>query len=146
MIKILYTTYYSNLKQLPDNSIKITVSRYPPIRPSKYPNIKHCKGLAPTIGLYRDYIKHSSIDWETFKERYYNQMENNRITQKYLNLIHEHVALKKNDIILICYEKNFNKCHRSLIAKKIDVPWSKKYEKYEENKKQMSIEEECKNG
>jgi hypothetical protein len=71
----------------------------------------------PELGVdynFRQELK-SSHDYETYFKRYSEYLENNKSLLDFL------AGLSKNNIIcLMCYEKDFNYCHRSVLADKLE--------------------------
>lgn len=122
---MIYTTYLSKLKDIPDNAIKVCISRKPPAKETleKY-NCMHALSLAPTQWILNKYKEHG--DFEKFKKSFIRErevitVEENAEIAKILRLC------KENDVYLICYEKDHTKCHRSIVAelisKKLNIPW-----------------------
>lgn len=111
-MNILYTTYLSKMKHLPEGTMTAVIMRIPPMSIQKLDNVFHCPQLSPTVETLKAYK--ATGDWETFKERFREQMYTHKETMEYLNLLME--ALNYNDVALVCCEKNDAECHRSLIA------------------------------
>lgn len=111
-MNILYTTYLSKMKHLPEGTMTAIIMRMPPMSIQKMENVFHCPELAPTVATLKAYK--ATGDWETFKEKFKEQMYTNEETMNYINLLME--ALDHNDVAIVCCEKNDAECHRSLIA------------------------------
>lgn len=119
---MLYTSYLANINKLPKDSIKLIVTRYPPkdLNVLKYNKLHLVRELSPEGDLLNNYNKTNKTneDWKEFVLKFNNQLSNDLNMQ--LNIQKIIRGLQKNiDIILICYEKNYNQCHRKLIAEYI---------------------------
>ena len=114
---MIYTTYLSNLKNLPNNekTKKYLITRWKPrntIDLKKY-NLEWAPNLAPTeltLSKYTD----GSINWKEFRERFINESFDNRL---FVDGLSEIIELNNEgyDIFLICYEKDDKVCHRSIL-------------------------------
>ena len=58
---------------------------------------------------YRD----GKIKWETFVEKFLEELENSPDSMKIIDELHE--KSKNEDITLLCYEKSGKPCHRHLV-------------------------------
>lgn len=108
----LYTTYLSNMKKIPEGARVAIIMRMPPASILKMENTIHVEQLSPKKEVLFAYKENN--DWNTFVEKFKEQMYNDPETMEYLNLLME--ALEYNDVYLVCCEKDANECHRSLIA------------------------------
>lgn len=108
----LYTTYLSKMKDLPEGIVKAVIMRIPPMSIKTIPNTIHIPQLSPNLDILKEYKQ--SNDFNTFSDNFNEQLINDKETVKYLNLLIE--ALEYNDVALICCEKDYNICHRTLIA------------------------------
>lgn len=114
---MIYTTYLSNLKNLPNDekTIKYLVTRWKPrnsIDVKKY-GIQWAPYLAPTeltLSKYKD----GSINWKEYKERFIDESFSNQL---FIDGMNEVIELNNQgfDIFLICYEKDDSMCHRSIL-------------------------------
>ena len=114
---MIYTTYLSNLKNLPtnDKTKKYLITRWKPrntIDVKKY-DLEWAPNLAPTeltLAKYTD----GSIDWAEFRRRFINESFDNKL---FIDGISDIVELNEKgyDIYLICYEKDCSICHRSIL-------------------------------
>lgn len=109
----LYTTYLSNMKNLPQGIVKAIIMRMPPISIQQMKDTVHVPQLSPKIEVLKAYK--ASGDFKDFEEKFNEQMYNDKETMEYLNLLME--GLDHNEVAIICCEKDPNVCHRSLIAK-----------------------------
>jgi uncharacterized protein (DUF488 family) len=105
---IIYTSYFANLKKLPDNVCPISICAK---APSWYTGIQY-KALAPKYGFFMKYK-------ETHDEAYYIEHFNSEVLDK----------LRPNDVVatlrslagdkipcMMCFEKPGDFCHRHLVA------------------------------
>jgi len=116
---MLYTTYLSKMNKLPDNITKLVITRFPPksFDVNKYPNTFIIKELAPHAEILLDYKKDN--DWDKYVERFNHQMERDHIMVIYLDKLYLKLSQGK-DYALVCYEKDYEHCHRYLIAKYLE--------------------------
>jgi uncharacterized protein YeaO (DUF488 family) len=108
----LYTTYLSKMKHLPEGIMTAIIMRIPPMSIQKMENVFHCPELSPTVKTLKAYK--ATGDWDTFVEKFKEQMYTDEETMNYINLLME--GLEHNDVAIVCCEKNNKECHRSLIA------------------------------
>lgn len=108
----LYTTYLAKMKCLPEDMVKAIIMRMPPISIQKIESAVHIPELSPKLEVLQEYKK--TGDWNTFVEKFNEQMYSDKETMEYLNLLMQ--ALEENEVAIICCEKDRNTCHRSLIA------------------------------
>lgn len=112
---MLYTTYFSKMKDIPENAIKLIITRFPPkwINIDSIPNAYIAKGLSPSQELLLKYKENN--DWEWYVENFFEETDYRQDMKRMLHKLRN--TLKNNkDVYLICYEKDHTKCHRSLIG------------------------------
>lgn len=114
---MLYTTYLSNVKNLPDNEdvVKILITRFRPtstFKPEKY-NLIWRPPLAPSEHLFARY-KEGTMSWSEFRETYIEQASTSKEFEKSFYEIKKYIEEGK-DVFLICYEKDDMQCHRSIL-------------------------------
>ncbi len=95
---MLKESYLANMKNLPEDAIKIVVTR-------TARNV-----LSPSWDLLNDY-KQGKIDWISYTERFKNEMNNDRCIAEMRKI---KWMSKSKDVFLICYEKSGH-CHRFLL-------------------------------
>lgn len=88
---------------------------------AKLNNIELAQVLSPVESLVNN-LK-SGGEWEYFKEQYIGQISSNPYAKETINQITHELQQGKN-ICLICYEKDYSRCHRSLLADFISKDWS----------------------
>lgn len=117
--KKIYTSYYTKAAKLDEDDfvfVQISLSS-----PKWFPhNLVKFLSLAPTWDLLNSY-KSGEIEFEEqYDKKYYeilNSLDKNKIIVK-LNWLKE--KTNKN-IVLLCWEKDRNECHRSLLANWLDI-------------------------
>ena len=116
---MLYTTYFHKINQLPNETKKLIITRFPPkwFDISKYPNTYIVKDLAPYAETLLEYKKDNN--WEKYVEKFNLQMQEDKIMDIMLDKLYLKLRQGK-DYALICYEKDYIYCHRYLIAKYLE--------------------------
>lgn len=104
---MIYTSYFANWRNFPAGAEQVSIALFPP---------KGFKGtqlisLAPRVELLNAYKK-KQIDEETFEKVYRELLQTRRITGR---LIADWLE-SDNDVILLCYEKPDEFCHRHIVA------------------------------
>jgi uncharacterized protein YeaO (DUF488 family) len=90
--------------------IKIIITRWPPILSGAIPNLVFMTELAPSATILKEYKV--TNDWNVFAVKFYEEMNLN-MTGILQTLAR---ASKTYDICLLCYEKDYKHCHRTLLA------------------------------
>lgn len=108
---MLYTTYFSKINDIPGEDIKLIITRFPPkwLDYKTIPNTHLIQSLAPSKELLLDYKNNNN--WSNYVKQFKKEMVN---MQHDLNRIEETLKINKN-VYLICYEKDDNFCHRSIL-------------------------------
>lgn len=112
---MIYTTYLSNLKNIPENSIKILITRWRPrntINKEKY-GLLWRPNLAPSE-LTLSQRKDGNLNWQQFRKQYIQESYDNQLFIDGLNEIMDYDDAGK-DVFLICYEKDELECHRIIL-------------------------------
>lgn len=104
----IYTDYYGNYKHWPQDAVPISVSRFPPIG---YKG-KECKVVAPEEWLL-EAMKTGNVSQEFYTKAYIKQLDALGGPRIILGLL-ERISEGK-DIILLCYEKDGDFCHRHIL-------------------------------
>ena len=104
----IYTSYFGNLKNIPSNIVPISICGK---APEWYTGIQY-KKLAPKYGFFIKWKENHDNDYyiQCFKEQVLNCLQINEVINE-LSLLS-----KNNDIVLLCYEKPQDFCHRHLVA------------------------------
>lgn len=108
----VYTTYFANVKNVPDGVHKIFVARHRP--KGEIQDVIYIPDLAPSRELLWRY-KNKEIEFSKFAELYLKELwEPN--SQVLINKIRNNFLNDGKDVCFICYEKDFKECHRFLLA------------------------------
>ncbi len=104
----IYTSYFANLRKIPDNIIPISICRKSP----KWYNGLEYKGLAPSQSLLSAWQREPN-------EKAYREVFNNLLKHLNIQAILFDLSNMSNgkDIVLVCYEHPSKFCHRHLVAK-----------------------------
>lgn len=115
---MLYTTYISRIKDIPDDARKIIIMRFMPksLKDPKY-SLEWMPELAPTDILLNNY-KRGNISFFDFKEEFEEYLEYNKLVQKSVEDIKKDL-LDDKDVYIICCEKNHYECHRRFVREHI---------------------------
>ena len=107
---MVYTSYFGNIKNLPKDAILVSIARWTPkwFKGYKFPE------LAPKVDLLK-WWKNSNQTEEDLK--LYKKIYNGYLGQKSCLMIYTQLisAAKDKDIILLCYERPSEFCHRQLV-------------------------------
>lgn len=121
---MIYTTYLSKLKNIPNNAVKVCISRHVNKDVLDKYNCKHALSLAPSSSLLKAYKEHN--DFDRFEQDF--RKEKSKVTVgENMEILDILKLCKENDVYLICYELDHTKCHRSIvasqIANKLNIKW-----------------------
>ena len=100
----IYTSYFANYRNFTKNQLPIGITRFPP-KSWKGINLSE---LAPSETLLKAFKNHS-IDEYMFKIKYQEELDGINVREKL-----ETIANGK-DVILCCYEKPNDFCHRHIL-------------------------------
>lgn len=106
---MLYSTYISNIKNLTDKqkSQVLNIARY-----FNSKEFNKDFRLCPSQDLLNAY-KTGNLDWDDFVVEFKRQMKQGETLTALREL---YKKAKTEDVILVCYEKDYNMCHRKLIG------------------------------
>ena len=120
---MIYTTYFANLKHLPPNVIPIAISAKVP---DWYTGLRYSK-LAPKY--YNSVLmrwRYSSADYaEYFNQNILNNLNITKVLDELQVMLPEDIKMQmqgpfwRNEdwhVVLICYEKPDDICHRHLVS------------------------------
>lgn len=121
MIEKIYTSYFANLRNMPDDIVPVSICQMPP---AAYNGLKY-KKLAPPSALISAYKKKPNEN--NYILKYNEQVLNNLNQFKVLQELEALVPVGTKQIVLVCYEKPGDFCHRRLVARwfkkiGIDIP------------------------
>lgn len=122
----IYTTYFANIKKLPDNIVPISIALKNPINW----NGKCLKKLAPPWYILKQYMddKDEQAYTRQYKKVVLCQNQSHIVQQLAELACTEEKIIKKSDgmeivkewidkdVALVCYEKPDDFCHRHLVA------------------------------
>lgn len=107
----IYTTYFANLRNVPENSVVVSIAQFPP----RGINIPCFKELAPSPELLSAY-KQGRVDEQGYTSIFMEQLAN----LPNLNQIKAHMAKytagQDKSLVFVCYEGKNKFCHRHLVA------------------------------
>lgn len=106
----IYTSYFAAWRQWPENVFAVGITRFKP----DYWKGFNLENLAPSESLLRRY-RNKEIDEYIFKTKYIRELKDRGLTPQYVRQVLE-TAANGRDIILCCYEKPDEFCHRHLLA------------------------------
>lgn len=123
---MIYTSYFANLKKLPDNIIPISISGK---APDWYKGLQY-KKLAPKYGFFMEWKQNHDNEFyiEHFQKEVLDKLSADKVIEElYLTLSEDqkyfldlcnclHWDNNQLNICLICYEKPTDFCHRHLVA------------------------------
>ena len=104
---MIFTSYYAKLRALPTGIVPVSIALYSP----HWYKGKEYKPLAPTIDILREYK--ASGNSELYETRYAMVLDS---LNCYKVLIDLYAISFENDVVLMCYEKPTDFCHRHLAA------------------------------
>lgn len=105
---IMYTSYFAKLKKMPKEIIPISICGK---APDQYKGLQY-KKLAPKYDFFIKWKQDHDNDYyiEHFNNEVLNLLNPNKVKDDLLGLS------KSNDIVLLCYEKPSDFCHRHLVS------------------------------
>ena len=108
----IYTSYFAKINQLPESIIPISIA-------GKAPSglkILEYKKLAPKWHFFQEWKVNQDNNFyiEHFQKEVLDKLNRNQVLIDLANLSNG------KDIVLICYEKPGNFCHRHLVAEWLD--------------------------
>ena len=109
---MIYTSYYANYRKF-KGMFRVSISR---TAPNNSYDLQLTK-LAPTAELLQKY-KSNTITNDEYTSVYHNQLlrlENDGYIAKFVKALSILQELK-GDVVLLCYEKKGDFCHRHLLA------------------------------
>lgn len=106
----IYTGYFARMKDYPKDVVPIAICAK---TPDWYTGLYYPK-LAPSYDILMAYKNHV-IDWATYTKRFNNEILSYLDAQRVVRALA--ILSGGQDIVLLCYERDENLCHRSLVAK-----------------------------
>lgn len=104
----IQTSYYSNWRNFNKDAIPIAISRYIP----KWYNCIHYQKLAPSESILKTYKETYDIGYyiETYMKETLSRLKSQSV---YRDLL---ILSDNRPVILLCYEKSEDFCHRHLVS------------------------------
>lgn len=118
---MIYTSYFASPKLRNIECTKIGIVAIPP----KWFTGVNLNSLAPSLELlywYKDAIKSHNNLGEIYK--YYTNDYISKLEQLNLTPIVEYFKTFSNDVVLLCYERPKEFCHRHLLATYLNVRYA----------------------
>ena len=112
---MIYTSYFSKLNKLPIDIIPIAICGK---SPDWYNGLQY-KKFAPTYNIFREYKDNGDKELYTkrFNQEVLDKLNVEEVIKDLLTLVGNFKGLNYlPQIILICYEKPTDFCHRHLVA------------------------------
>lgn len=113
----IYTSYYAKIARVKEPAVLIRISTS---KPDWFPKLTiDMKDLYPGWDLVND-IKKGLITWEEYTQRYQeklSRLDKERILDELRTLAERYDPLP---IVLLCYERPTDNCHRHLVADWLD--------------------------
>lgn len=100
---MFYTSYFGNKKNFPQGALICGICRYPP------DGVINLIGLAPQEELLKK-LKSKDIDEFIFSYNYEKQLDDNK------EQIRKFFQEVDKDVVLCCYEKTGDFCHRHILS------------------------------
>lgn len=105
----IYTSYFAMMRHFPENIVPIAICAKPP---SWYDGAVY-KKLAPSYSILMDYKSKPNVD--EYTTRFNTEILNKQNVDA---VIHDLQSLANGkDVVLLCFEKPSDFCHRQLVAK-----------------------------
>ena len=104
---MIYTSYFSKKKEDFENTAYCSIAVYNPRYALNY-ELKNANSIKP-YGVFKKYTG------EEYVEKYIERLERVGVDRIYDDLIS--AQGDKENLVLMCYEKDQNDCHRSMFAK-----------------------------
>ena len=105
----IYTSYFAQLKNLPSGFIPVSICGWPP----KWYNGLQYKKVAPSWSILEEYKYNHNI--QRYTDRFNNEILSKITPQNFINDINK-ITNNAENIVLLCYEKPTDFCHRHLVA------------------------------
>lgn len=107
---MIYTSYFANLMKLDKSKyLPIGITRFPP----NWFRGHNIEMVAPSKELLFK-LKNKEIDEDTYKIRYLNDLESKK--EQIINYFNMLNRPYEKDIVLCCYEKSEDFCHRHILS------------------------------
>lgn len=106
---MIYTSYFGRLKNIPDDIVRVTICGGVP---EWYHGLQY-KKVAPKYGFFQEYKKNGD---QNYYISHYQSEVLDHLSQKEVYSDLMKLTNNAKDIVLLCYEKPEDFCHRHLLA------------------------------
>lgn len=139
---MIYTSYFAMLRNFPDDVVPIAICLKVP---DWYKGIQY-KKLAPKYDFFVQYLKDKNEEHyvDCFKKQVTGVLKADDIVNEIRSLLP--APDKDKDIVLLCYEKPSDFCHRHLVAEWLNEngyeceEWSKELLKNKSEQKETELD------
>lgn len=109
---MIYTSYFAKLKSLPATVIPVAICGKAP----QWYNGLQYKKLAPKYDFFMEWKRNHDNDYyiKCFNEQVLSKLDANTVVRELTELTN--MTNKGADIVLLCYEKPTDFCHRHLVS------------------------------
>lgn len=110
---MIYTSYFARLRFLPDNLVPISICGK---APDWYTGLQY-KKLAPKYDFYMQWKQNHNNDYyiKCFNEQVLANLDAHSVVTDLMQLI-DKPENRGESMVLVCYEKPTDFCHRHLVA------------------------------
>ena len=106
---MIYTSYFGKLKKIPENIVPVTICGGVP---EWYKGLQY-KKVAPKYGFFQEYKKNG--DQEYYVSHYQSEVLDTLTPEEVVSDL-KNLTNNAENIVLLCYEKPEDFCHRHLLA------------------------------
>lgn len=116
---MIYTTYFANLKNLPENIIPVSICGK---APNGYRGLQY-KKLAPKYSFFSKWKETGDNDYyvRCYRDEILNTLDPCNVVTELYKLVYGGRTLTEEDldlsIVLVCYETPEKFCHRHLVSR-----------------------------
>ena len=112
---MIYTSYFGNYKNFPEG-VAVSITQYPP----RGWNGLELRSLAPSAELLQKF-KNKEIDEQVFSWKYIELLNKDANLRERVKDTLKYLEKTFGNVILCCYEKSEDFCHRHLLAQWLDM-------------------------
>lgn len=107
---MIYTSYFAKLRSLPENVTPIAICVKVP---DWYTGLQY-KKLAPKYDFFTEWKRNRDNEYfiKRYKEQIIDTLKADEVVEDLLSVLPD----TEHDIVLVCYEKSTDFCHRHLVA------------------------------
>lgn len=114
--RMIFTSYFANIRNLPPNCIPISIAQFPPKGFVSQGGLEY-KTLAPPKNLLRKVQQdHNHREYIlSYKHEVLDKLDKNQVYQELLDMSNGQT------VVLCCYEKPEKFCHRKIVQKWLGI-------------------------